>query len=322
MPVAAGNDLPDGTFLLLSGHPAPTNFKEWGALAHDPAFTGHADFCVAGEAYFRTLEIPVLRGRLFDPHAGPDSPHEAVISQTLARQRWPNADPIGQTIEFGNMDGNLKPFTIVGVVGDVRAGGLDLPPSPIIYAGYRQRGFRASASPTLVLRASLPLSGILPAARAIFHDLSPDTPVKFSTFDAELGGWLSGRRFLLLLTGIFAGAALMLAAVGIYGVVAFSVARRTQEIGIRVALGAARRDVFAMILGEGARLALAGVALGLAASFGVTRLASSLFYGVSPTDPVTFGAVAAVLAGVALLASYLPARRALRLDPNTALRYE
>src|SRR5262249_4796521 len=145
---------------------------------------------------------------------------------------------------------------------------------------------------------------------------------KFSTFADEMGGWLSDRRFLLLLVGLFAAAALALAAVGIYGVVAFSVARRTQEIGIRMALGAERSDVLRLIVGEGAQLAVVGVAIGIGASFAITRLLSSLLFGISATDPITFAGVAALLSFVALLASYIPARRAMRLDPNAALRYD
>ena len=321
MPVAAGDNLADGTFLILNGQKPPTEFKEFGRLAHNPALTGHALYCTAGEAYFRTLGIPVIRGRMFTDQDEWNAPHAALISQTLARQRWPNQDPIGQTIEFGNMDGNLKPFTIVGIVGDVRANGLDLPPSPVIYSNYRQRGMNANA-PTIVMRSAVPTGAIVSAARGIFHDFDPDVPVKFSTFADEMGGWLADRRFLLLLVGVFAGAALGLAAVGLYGVVAFSVTRRTQEIGIRMALGAQRGDVMRLVVGEGAKLALAGVAIGIAASLGVTRLVSSLLFGVGATDPITFAGVAVLLAVVALLASYLPARRAMRFDPNTALRYE
>jgi putative ABC transport system permease protein len=220
------------------------------------------------------------------------------------------------------MDGNLKPLTIVGIVGDVRARGLDLPPSPIIYVDYRQRGMNANSSPTILMRSNAPVAEIVSAARSIFHDLAPDVPIKFSTFEDEMGGWLADRRFLLLLVGVFAAAALALAAVGIYGVVAFSVTRRTQEIGIRMALGAQRRNVLRLMLGEGARLAALGVAIGIAASFVITRLLASLLFRVSATDPITFVGVAVLLCVVALLASYIPASRAMRLDPNTALRYE
>ena len=196
------------------------------------------------------------------------------------------------------------------------------PRVPIIYVDYRQRGMNANSTPTILIRSAAPTAEIVSAARGIFHDLAPDIPVKFSTFADEMGGWLADRRFLLLLVGLFAAAALALAAVGIYGVVAFSVTRRTQEIGIRMALGAGRSNVLRLVVGEGARLAVLGVAVGIAASFVITRLLSSLLFGVSATDPVTFAGVAVLLFLVALLASYIPARRAMRLDPNTALRYE
>src|ERR1700680_979176 len=165
------------------------------------------------------------------------------------------------------------------------------------------------------MRSARPVGEIASAARGIFHDLAPDAPVKISTFADEMGGWLAGRRFLLLLVGLFAAAALALAAVGIYGVVAFSVTRRTQEIGIRMALGGQRGDVLCLVLGEGARLAALGVAIGIAASMAITRLMSTLLFGISATDPLTFVGVAVLLSLVALLASYIPARRAMRVDP-------
>lgn len=322
MPVAAGDNLAEGDFLILNGQKPPASFDDWGRMHPNPSQVGHALYCVAGEEYFRTLGIALMRGRMFGEQDNCSSPHVALISESLARRRWPNQDPIGQTIEFGNMDGNLKPLTIVGIAADVRARGLDHPPDAVIYVDYRQRGFNINSQPTFLMRSAAPVGEIVSAARGIFHDLAPDAPVKVSTFADEMGGWLADRRFLLLLVGLFAAAALVLAAVGIYGVVAFSVTRRTQEIGIRMALGAQRTDVLRLIVGEGARLAVSGVAIGIAASFAITRLLSSLLFGVSATDPITFASVAVLLSLVALLASYIPARRAVRLDPNTALHYE
>ncbi|MGD0221576.1 MAG: ABC transporter permease [Terriglobia bacterium] len=322
LPVAAGDDLADGDFLILNGQKPPANLDDWPRIAQNTSRVGHASYCVASEGYFHTLGIPLIRGRLFGEQDNLNSPNVAVISESLARQRWPHQDPIGQVIEFGNMDGNLQPLTIVGIVGDVRARGLDLPPSPIIYVDYRQRGMNPNSSPTIVMRSAAPTVEIVSAARGIFHDLAPEAPVKFSTFADEMGGWLADRRFLLLLVGLFAAVALILAAVGIYGVVAFSVARRTQEIGICVAMGARRSDILRLVLGEGARMAALGVVIGIGASLAITRLMSTLLFGISATDPLTFAGVAALLSIVALAASYIPANRAMRVDPLTALRYE
>ncbi len=322
LPVAGGDNLASGQFLILDGGAPPADYQEFERLSQSPERVGSASYCVAGREYFRTLGIPLIRGRLFGNQEGSDSPHAALISQALAQRRWPGTDPIGKTLEFGNMDGNLKPLTIVGIVGDVRAGGLDAPAPSIIYVDYRQRGILNASSPTFLIRSTAPAGEIASAARAIFNELAPSVPVRFSTFEAEMGGWLADRRFLLLLVGSFAAAALVLAAVGLYGVVAFSVARRTQEIGIRMALGARRQDVLRMVLGGGARLAMLGVILGVAAALAITRLMSSLLFGISATDPLTFAGVALLLALVALLASYVPARRATRVDPLIALRYE
>jgi putative ABC transport system permease protein len=181
---------------------------------------------------------------------------------------------------------------------------------------------KANSSPTIIMRSAAPVAEIVPLARGIFRDLVHEVPVKFSTFENEMGGWLANRRFLLVLVALFAAAALVLAAVGIYGVVAFSVARRTQEFGIRMAIGGRRSDVMRLVLAEGARMAAVGVVIGIAASLAITRLMSTLLFGISATDPLTFAGVAALLSLVALAASYIPAHRAVAVDPMTALRYE
>jgi len=322
LPVAAGDNLPEGDFLILDGQKPPTNSEEFERMAQNRSEVGHAEYCVVGEEYFRTLGIPLVRGRMFTGQDDLNSPNVALISQSLARERWPNGDPVGQILEFGNMDGNLKPLTVVGVVGDVRAAGLDRPPSPIIYADYRQRGMSINSLPTIVLRGAAPVGETVAAARGIFRDIAPDVPVKYSTFAEEMGGWLADRRSLFLLISFFAAVAVVLAAVGVYGVVAFSIERRTQEIGIRMALGAQRGDIFRLVVGEVARMAAIGVVIGIAISLAITRLMSTLLFGISATDPLTFVGVAVLLSVVALVASYIPARRATRVDPMVALRYE
>jgi predicted permease len=322
LPVAAGDNLADGLFLIINGQKPPANFDEFGRIAKNRSQTGLAEYAVASEEYFHTLGIPLIRGRMFGEQDDMNSPHVAVISESLARKRWPNQDPIGQVIEFGNMDGNLRPLTIVGIAGDVRASGLDRPPSPIIYVDYRQRGMNANSTPTIVMRSTAPAGEIASAARGIFHELAPDVPVKFSTFADDMGGWLADRRFLLLLVGLFACIALIIAGVGLYGVVAFFVAQRTQEIGVRMAIGAQRSDVLRLVLGEAARMAAFGVIIGVVASLAISRLLTSLLFGISATDPLTFIGVAVLLSLVALAASFIPAYRATRVDPVTALRYE
>jgi predicted permease len=176
VPVAAGDNLPEGNFLVLNGQSPPANFDEFGRMAQNHSQTGHALYAVASEGYFKTLDIPLIRGRVFKDQDTLNSPNGAVISQALARRRWLNQDPIGQTIEFGNIDGNPKPLTIIGIVGDVRARGLDAPPDSVIYVDYRQRGMNLNSTPTILLRTTAPEGEIIAPAREIFHKLAPEFP--------------------------------------------------------------------------------------------------------------------------------------------------
>src|SRR5438876_9632134 len=265
--------------------------------------------------------IPLLRGRFFDNRDVMSAPHVAVITDALARTRWPAEDPLGKTIEFGNMDGDLRLLTIVGVVGDARNRSLEAPPSPTVYVNYRQRP-QSSELFTIVMRTSLPPEGVISTAREIVHSVDPDVPPQFRTFAQVFISSLATRRFNLTLILAFAGAALLLAVAGIYGVMAYSVTRRTREIGVRIALGAARGDVLRLVLGQGLWTTAIGVAIGIAGSLALTRTMQSLLFGVSPTDSVTLAAVSLLLASMSMLACWIPTRRAMRVDPIVALRYE
>jgi putative ABC transport system permease protein len=287
----------------------------------NPANTGQADYAVASEGYFRALRIPLLRGRLFDDRDSFDAPHVALISSSLAKERWPNGDPLGQTIEFGNIDGDLRLLTVVGVVGDVREKSIEAPPRPTIYVNYRQRP-QATQHFAVLLQTGADVQSVTRAAREDLRALDANVPPHFSTLPQIYSAALETRRFSLTLVGIFAGMALLLATAGIYGVTAYSVACRTREFGIRMALGATAKGVLLQVFGDGALTTMVGVAIGIAGSFALTRTMQSLLFDVSPTDPATLAGVALLLTGVSLLACYIPARRATRVDPVIALRHE
>jgi len=311
-----------GTYVLMSpGEQPPRKMEELEQWFHNGARTGYANYNPASEGYFRALGIPLLLGRWFDDRDTRDAPHVALISQSLAREKWLNQNPLGRTIEFGNMDDDLRPLTVVGVVGDVRDDRLETPPSPTIYVNYRQRP-QAARQFTTVLRADTDPAAVIAAAREIVRSLDPSVPPSFSTLTDVFASSLKSRRFNLLLVAVFAGTALLLAMAGIYGVMAYAVTRRTGEFGIRIALGASGGNILRLVLGQGIVTALIGVGIGLAGALALTRTLSSLLFGLSATDPTTLAAVVLLLVIVALLACYLPARRAAKVDPMVALRYE
>jgi predicted permease len=311
--------LPDGMFLRMTQNEIPKTMEGLGALFQQKERIGNADFCVATDGYFQVLGIPLIRGRIFDERDAANAPHVAVISESLARDRWPNQDPIGHTIEFGNMDGDLRLMTIVGIVGDTHEYGLDVPPRPTVYVNLFQRP-RAAISVTMLSDADTQL--VASAARGILQDLNPEIPARFRTLSQLYSASLGSRRFNVILIGFFGITALLLATTGVFGVMAYSVSRRTREIGVRVALGAATGDVLRMILGQGLRTIFIGVTIGITGSLLLTRTVESLLFGVTATDPLTFGGVTLLLVGAALLACYIPARRATKVDPTVALRYE
>ena len=267
--------------------------------------------------YFRTLEVPMLKGREFSHSDTSDAPLAAVINNDLARTYFPNEDPIGKRITF---DDGESWISIVGVAGDVRRFGLDSNAKPEVFLPYLQK---PSQSMSLVVRSSTDSSSLGAAIKSEVQKIDRDLPLRETkTMQELLAESNSGRRFNVLLLSLFAGVALLMAMVGIYGVMSYSVAQRTKEIGIRVAVGAQASDVFRMVIGQGMLLALIGITLGLAAAFGVTRLMASMLFGVEATDPTTFIGIAVLLAVVAFFACYIPGRRATKVDPLIALRYE
>jgi predicted permease len=318
--------LPDGIFLLMTQDEVPRTpdsldslAREFDVLFQQKERIGNADFCVATDGYFQVLGIPLIRGRIFDERDGANTPHVAVISESLARDRWPSQDPIGHTIEFGNMDGDLRLLTIVGIVGDTHEYGLDAPPRPTVYVNLFQR---PHAAITLAMLSDADTRLVTSAARGILQDLNPEIPARFRTFSQVFSASLGSRRFNVILIGFFGIVALLLATAGVFGVMAYSVSRRTREIGVRVALGAGSGDILRMILSQGLRTIFIGVAIGIAGALALTRTVESLLFGITATDPLTFGGLTLLLVGTALLACFIPARRATKVDPMVALRYE
>jgi putative ABC transport system permease protein len=276
--------------------------------------------------YLRSLGVPLLRGRLFDERDRPGSPPVVIVSKSIAERFWPNRDPIGQRLKWGLPQSPDPWLTIIGVVGEVKQGALDQPTRPHTYEPWLQADDQMvmfASSLNLAVRATADPTTLSGMVRAQVWSLDKRLAVAdVKTMDQIVDESIAPRRFNTFLLLVFAAVSVFLAAVGIYGVISYSVAQRTHEIGVRMALGAGRSDVVGLVVRQGMALTLVGVAIGLAAAFAVTRLMSSLLYGVRPDDPVTFGGVALLSVGVAFAACYVPARRATKVDPMVALRYE
>ncbi len=275
----------------------------------------------ATPGWFNAMGIPLVRGRFIERSDDEKAQRVLVVNEAFVKTYFPNGDAIGKRLRLGKLTADFPWGTIVGVVGDVRGFALEEPPLPTMYWPVAQ--VRATPSLAIVVRTENDPAALASAVRAAIGEIDPTQPIyEMQTLEQLVAKSLDQRRFTLTLMVLFGVIALVLSSIGIYGVMAFAVTRRTQEIGIRMALGASAIDVLKMVVGSGMFLALIGVAVGLIGAFALTRLMASLLFGVSPTDLVTFGLVTAVLLMVALLACYIPARRATKVDPLVALRYE
>jgi putative ABC transport system permease protein len=299
----------------------PISFQGGGSTFHiegraEPNhLTPLSTYRIINADYFRTLRIPVVKGRAFSDQDVSTSETVAIISESLARISWPNEDPLGRRIKWGP-DG--KPMTIVGIVRDIKLHQLS-EPRPHVYMPYPQAPFQPYE---IALRSADPLN-LISAVRREVWAVDRDLPLAdIRTMESILAGAIERPRFNLLLLGIFAALAIVLAAVGIYGVMSYAVAQSTREIGIRMALGAGSRDVLKLIVGKGVVLTLAGLGLGLIGALALTRLMATLLYGITPNDPLSLGGAAMILLAIAMVACYQPARRATRVDPLVALRCE
>ena len=280
-----------------------------------------ANYTMVSAGYFPAVGAAILRGRSIADSDGPKVIPVTVINAAMAKKYWLGEDVIGKRVALGSP--RYPTFTVIGVVADIKHFSMREEVVPEMYVSYLQKQWPSMLAMHVAVRTTAPLETVNAALRDAVHAADPDLPVaRLAPLSALVDDSMTTPRFTMLLLGSFAALALLLATIGMYGVISYSVAQRTQEIGIRMALGAARGSVFAMVLLQGARLAGVGLAIGLLVAFAVTRLLASFLYGVQPTDPLTFGSVSLLLVAVALLACYWPARRATRVDPLIALRYE
>lgn len=303
--------------LPLAGDSVSEFFVE-GQPLPDPNQGYNANYRNCNGRYFNTMHIPVMKGRIFSDQDITNSQLVVIVNETFARQFWPNEDAIGKRISFNGNEGPWR--TIVGVVGDVKHMSLDQEAGLELYTPYTQTN---GHDINIVLRTAGDPAGITAGARRALMELDSTLPIyRIRTMQEIVANSLASRRFNMALLSFFAASALLLAAVGIYGLIYYTVKERTHEIGIRIALGAQQLDILKLVMKQGTKLALYGIAIGLAASMALTRLMASLLYQVSATDLTTFTVISLILALVAMAASYIPARRATKVDPIVALRYE
>lgn len=311
--VGAINTLP------FDGPHSGTRLDVEGQPKRSPGQELHTGVCVTDANYFQTMRIPLKRGRLFTPQEVFEMRHVVVVNEAFARENFPGQDALGQRVTIYMKEDN-QPSEIVGIVGDNKHKGLDAEVEPMAFWPHAELVY---SSMTIVIRSSSNSAGIATAARNVIHQIDPQQPIgQVITMNALMARSVARSRFNSLLLTIFSVVALVMAAVGIYGVMSYSVLQRTHEIGVRMALGAQRADVLKLMLKQGVLLGIAGVAVGLAGSFGLTRVISTLLFDVAATDKTTFAAVAVGLFAITFLASYIPAWRATKVNPLDALRYE
>jgi putative ABC transport system permease protein len=311
-----------GTDVPLTGNHSRSDITVEGMAQPEPGKYPHPDRHVVSPGYVATLEILLLRGRDFVETDAPDTPHVALVNAMLAKQFFPNEDPVGKRFMFGHPSPSSPSqwLTIVGVVGDTKMYGLANPARLEVYTSCLQGPV---GDMNLLVKSANDPAALTSAIREVVSSIDKDQPIfAIATMNQLLSDSVATRRITLVLLGFFSGLALVLATIGIYGVISYSVSQRTHEIGIRMALGARRSEVLRLVLGQGMKLTLIGIGIGACAAFGLVRLMSSLLYGVSAADAETFVGVAVLLGIVAVLACYIPARRAMRVDPLVALRYE